>query len=91
MVRCQMNFKRLSLTDIKIDIKRVPKKTTLIKAMEEAGDQLLLPPFFQFICFHYDHCLNGQYPDCRCEKQVGEELVGQEAYCPEEESITQRL
>ena len=38
MVRCQMNFKRLSLTDIKIDIKRVPKKTTLIKAMEEAGN-----------------------------------------------------
>ncbi|GJM85563.1 hypothetical protein PR202_ga02024 [Eleusine coracana subsp. coracana] len=33
---CQMNFKRLSLTDIKIDIKRVPKKSTLIKAMEEA-------------------------------------------------------
>ncbi|GJM85557.1 hypothetical protein PR202_ga02018 [Eleusine coracana subsp. coracana] len=31
-----MNFKRLSLTDIKIDIKRVPKKSTLIKAMEEA-------------------------------------------------------
>ena len=28
MVRCQMNFKRLSLTDIKIDI----------KAMEEAGN-----------------------------------------------------
>ena len=38
MVRCQINFKRLSLTDIKIDIKRVPKKTTLIKAMEEAGN-----------------------------------------------------
>ncbi|ONM57178.1 60S ribosomal protein L14-1 [Zea mays] len=36
MVRCQINFKRLSLTDIKIDIKRVPKKSTLIKAMEEA-------------------------------------------------------
>ncbi|KAG8060247.1 hypothetical protein GUJ93_ZPchr0002g25686 [Zizania palustris] len=36
MVRCQINFKRLSLTDIKIDIKRVPKKTTLIKAMEDA-------------------------------------------------------
>uniref|UniRef100_A0ACD5YTC5 Uncharacterized protein n=1 Tax=Avena sativa TaxID=4498 RepID=A0ACD5YTC5_AVESA len=36
MVRCQINFKRLSLTDIKIDIKRVPKKATLIKAMEEA-------------------------------------------------------
>ncbi|KAL5677881.1 hypothetical protein ACJX0J_014012, partial [Zea mays] len=36
MVRCQVNFKRLSLTDIKIDIKRVPKKTALIKAMEEA-------------------------------------------------------
>jgi hypothetical protein len=38
MIRCQINFKRLSLTDIKIDIKRVPKKTTLIKAMEEAGN-----------------------------------------------------
>lgn len=32
-----MNFKRLSLTDIKIDIKRVPKKKTLIAAMEAAG------------------------------------------------------
>ncbi|KAK4408160.1 60S ribosomal protein L14-1 [Sesamum angolense] len=36
MVRSQMNFKRLSLTDIKIDIKRVPKKNTLIAAMEAA-------------------------------------------------------
>jgi hypothetical protein len=29
MVRCQMNFKRLSLTDFKIDIKRVPKKLVI--------------------------------------------------------------
>ncbi|XP_059632336.1 large ribosomal subunit protein eL14z [Cornus florida] len=36
MVRCQMNFKRLSLTDIKIDIKRIPKKKTLVAAMESA-------------------------------------------------------
>ncbi|KZV21498.1 hypothetical protein F511_08263 [Dorcoceras hygrometricum] len=36
IVRSQMNFKRLSLTDIKIDIKRVPKKKTLIAAMEAA-------------------------------------------------------
>ncbi|KAJ0034983.1 hypothetical protein Pint_25094 [Pistacia integerrima] len=36
MVRSQMNFKRLSLTDIKIDINRVPKKKTLIDAMEKA-------------------------------------------------------
>lgn len=50
MVRCQINFKRLSLTDIKIDIKRVPKKTTLIKAMEEAGDE----PFFGYELFF--HC-----------------------------------
>ncbi|XP_039013831.1 60S ribosomal protein L14-2-like [Hibiscus syriacus] len=35
MVRSQMNFKRLTLTDIKIDINRVPKKTTLIDAMEK--------------------------------------------------------
>lgn len=37
MVRTQMNFKRLSLTDITIDIKRVPKKKILIAAMEAAG------------------------------------------------------
>ncbi|XAR58654.1 hypothetical protein NMG60_11014135 [Bertholletia excelsa] len=36
MVRTQMNFKRLSLTDITIDIKRIPKKKTLIAAMEAA-------------------------------------------------------
>ncbi|GMN49009.1 hypothetical protein TIFTF001_018196 [Ficus carica] len=36
MVRTQMNFKRLSLTDITVDIKRVPKKKTLIAAMEAA-------------------------------------------------------
>ncbi|KAG6382545.1 hypothetical protein SASPL_157784 [Salvia splendens] len=32
----QMNFKRLSLTDIKIDIKRVPKKKAPVAAMEAA-------------------------------------------------------
>lgn len=36
-----MNFKRLSLTDIKIDINRVPKKKTLIAAMEAAGKYLV--------------------------------------------------
>ncbi|XP_016476709.1 large ribosomal subunit protein eL14-like [Nicotiana tabacum] len=36
MVRSQINFKRLSLTDIKIDIKRIPKKKTLVEAMEAA-------------------------------------------------------
>ncbi|KAJ0938994.1 putative ribosomal protein L14 [Helianthus annuus] len=37
MVRGHMNFKRLTLTDIKIDIKRVPNKKTLIAAMEAAS------------------------------------------------------
>lgn len=37
MVRGQMNFKRLTLTDIKIDIKRVPNKKTLIAALDAAG------------------------------------------------------
>ncbi|KAI3782955.1 hypothetical protein L2E82_13016 [Cichorium intybus] len=36
MVRGQMNFKRLTLTDIKIDINRVPKKKTLVAALEAA-------------------------------------------------------
>lgn len=38
MVRGQMNFKRLSLTDIKIEIPRVPKKKSLVAAMEAAGN-----------------------------------------------------
>lgn len=38
MVRSQMNFKRLALTDIKIEIKRIPKKKTLVAAMEAAGE-----------------------------------------------------
>ncbi|RZC80222.1 hypothetical protein C5167_042797 [Papaver somniferum] len=40
MERSQMNFKRLSLTDIKIDIGRIPKKKALIDAMEAAGKLL---------------------------------------------------
>ena len=36
MERTQMNFKKLQLTDIKVDIKRSPKKKTLIAAMEAA-------------------------------------------------------
>ncbi|CAI0463938.1 unnamed protein product [Linum tenue] len=36
MVRSQINFKRLTLTDIKIEINRTPKKKTLIEAMEKA-------------------------------------------------------
>ncbi|KAI3898791.1 hypothetical protein MKW92_027279 [Papaver armeniacum] len=43
MVRSQMSFKRLSLTDIKIDIGRIPKKKVLIGAMEAAGK---LPDLF---------------------------------------------
>ena len=55
MVRSQMNFKRLSLTDIKIEINRVPKKKGLIEAMEKAG--WFLTPFilvflFNFLCPH---------------------------------------
>lgn len=42
MVRSQMNFKRISLTDIKIDINRVPKKKALIEAMEKAGKGVVL-------------------------------------------------
>ncbi|CAH8262862.1 unnamed protein product [Arabidopsis lyrata] len=36
MERIQMNLKRLSLTDIVIDINRVPKKKHLVEAMEKA-------------------------------------------------------
>lgn len=43
-----MNFKRLSLTDIKIDISRIPKKKTLIAAMEAAGEYSALNFFLSF-------------------------------------------
>jgi hypothetical protein len=33
-----VNFKRLALTDLKVDIKRVPGKTELTKAFTEAGE-----------------------------------------------------
>ncbi|CAH8254906.1 unnamed protein product [Arabidopsis lyrata] len=36
MERIQMNLKRLSLTDIVIDINRVPKKKNLIEATDKA-------------------------------------------------------
>ncbi|KAK8966958.1 hypothetical protein KSP40_PGU021394 [Platanthera guangdongensis] len=36
MVRGQINFKRLSLTDFKIDIPRIPKKSKLIAALDAA-------------------------------------------------------
>ncbi|XP_010467818.1 PREDICTED: 60S ribosomal protein L14-1 isoform X2 [Camelina sativa] len=36
MERIQMNLKRLSLTDIVIDINRVPKKKVLIEAIDKA-------------------------------------------------------
>ncbi|KNA12958.1 hypothetical protein SOVF_121590 [Spinacia oleracea] len=35
-VRGQMNLKRLSLTDIKVEIEKSPNKKTLVKSMEDA-------------------------------------------------------
>ena len=37
IVRSSMNFKRLSLTDITIDIPRMPKKKQLADAIAAAG------------------------------------------------------
>ena len=61
MVRSQMNFKRLSLTDIKIDIKRVPRKKELIEAMKAGGMHfnlfhVLIPPLYLgvvFVCLKF--------------------------------------
>ena len=66
MVRCQMNFKRLSLTDIKIDIKRVPKKKTLIEAMNAAGNDMWKKwELFSIFDSHLFHYLNFSF-DGRC-------------------------
>eukprot|EP00959_Pyramimonas_sp_CCMP1952_P316360 6621555-Pyramimonas_sp.AAC.1 len=37
MVRCIHSMKRLALTDLKVTIQRIPKKTALVKALEEAA------------------------------------------------------
>ena len=43
-VRRIVNFKRLQLTDYKIDIPRIAKKKVLAAALEESGGPPLLPP-----------------------------------------------
>ena len=43
MVRKQMNFKRLVLTDFKIDIPRLAKKKVLTAALEESGACRVVP------------------------------------------------
>ncbi len=43
MVRQQMNFKRLVLTDFKIDIPRLAKKKVLTAALEESGACSVVP------------------------------------------------
>ena len=43
MVRKQMNFKRLVLTDFKIDIPRLAKKKVLTAALEESGACSVVP------------------------------------------------
>ena len=43
-VRRIVNFKRLQLTDFKIDIPRVAKKKVLAAALEESGGHTLSPP-----------------------------------------------
>lgn len=50
-----MNLKRLSLTDIKIDIEKVPKKKTLIDAMEAAGNVAWCTYHFSFSDMYYVH------------------------------------
>ncbi|KAF5178423.1 60S ribosomal protein L14, partial [Thalictrum thalictroides] len=56
MVRSQMNFKRLSLTDIKIDIGRVPKKKALIEAMEAAAEGLQKLTSLNLYSFDISNC-----------------------------------
>lgn len=41
-VRRVMNFKRLAITDFKVDIPRLAKKAVLQKAIDDAGE-LLVP------------------------------------------------
>lgn len=68
-----MNFKRLALTDIKIDIKRIPKKKTLVAAMEAAGEFIVLN-FFESMFIVYP--VELIYYVVRCQEQMGEQFLG---------------
>ena len=87
MVRTQMNFKRLSLTDLKVDIKRVPKKKDLLQAMEAAGGRTIdvLPYnviYGCLICLIITIVIIFRY------QEVGEFILGKETHCSEEEGCT---
>lgn len=62
-----MNFKRLSLTDIKIDIKRIPKKKTLIAAMEAAGKCGYI---FSYRLFGVNSTLAALFVSLICKKSL---------------------
>jgi hypothetical protein len=47
IVRTVVNFKRLTLTDIKIDVRRLAKKKELKEAIEAGGKKARLPPVHQ--------------------------------------------
>lgn len=51
IVRGQMNLKRLQLTDLKIEIPRVPKKKTLAEALEAAGKKAVPSLFWVIFIF----------------------------------------
>jgi hypothetical protein len=44
MVRVSYSVKRLALTDLVIEIQRIPKKTALVKALEASGETHF-PPY----------------------------------------------
>ncbi|KAJ0844914.1 putative ribosomal protein L14 [Helianthus annuus] len=87
MVRGQMNFKRLTLTDIKIAIKRVPNKKTLIATMEAAG--IIISEMVGTSEAMLAAVLMTEfYFVCRCQEQVGKQLMGKKTHCSKEESLT---
>ena len=45
-----MNFKRMALTDFKIDIPRLAKKKVLTAALEESGMPLACLPHIAYVC-----------------------------------------
>ena len=89
MVRSQVNFKRLSLTDIKIDIKRVPKKKDLVKAMEDVVSLLF---YWLLLLLILSLGYNWKYLFMLLvNEQVGEEFMGKKTLCQEEKGIPQWL
>lgn len=63
-VRRMVNFKRMALTDFKIDIPRLAKKKVLTAALEESGMPLVCLLHIDYVCHLGRSLVAAQHHAC---------------------------